>query len=170
MIFQSDPVNYRDPFGLCPGVAGTNQKSITDCPGYWTGIGAMTGALLGGGVGGFGGGAAAAAACSPSIVGTVPCAAAGGAAGGALGAAKGAAAGAAFGAAVDAIAFFSKRDIQQINDVARRFRMGKEDRRDFGDFVEAEKAAGRGGTANGRGDFKFQELIEKAKEFLGLIP
>lgn len=36
----SDPVNYSDPFGLCPGVGGTNQTSAEDCPeestrGFW---------------------------------------------------------------------------------------------------------------------------------------
>lgn len=27
-----DPVNSSDPFGLCPGIAGTDQNSVDDCP------------------------------------------------------------------------------------------------------------------------------------------
>jgi hypothetical protein len=60
-----------------------------------------------------------------------------------------------------------KRDIKQVDDVAKEFRMTPEQRRDFGDFLEAEKAAGHGGTLE-RGDFTFQELRAKATEFLGI--
>lgn len=51
--------------------------------------------------------------------------------------------------------------------VAREFGMSAEERRDFGDFLEAEKAVGNGGTLNERGDFTYQELQQKAVEFLG---
>ena len=51
--------------------------------------------------------------------------------------------------------------------VAREFGMSAEARREFGDFLEAEKAAGNGGTLNERGDFTYQELRQKAAEFLG---
>ena len=27
-----DPISYSDPFGLCPGVNGTDQLSVDDCP------------------------------------------------------------------------------------------------------------------------------------------
>jgi len=37
---EGDPVNYSDPFGLCPGISGTDQNSVDDCPdeasrGFW---------------------------------------------------------------------------------------------------------------------------------------
>ena len=44
--------------------------------------------------------------------------------------------------------------------------MSAEQRREFGDYLEAEKAAGKGGTLNERGDFVYQELRQKAAEFL----
>ncbi len=46
--------------------------------------------------------------------------------------------------------------------------MTEEERRDFGDFLEEEKACGNGGTKNERGDFTYAELRQKAREFLGL--
>lgn len=52
--------------------------------------------------------------------------------------------------------------------VAREFNMNESERRDFGDFLEEEKAAGNGGTKNNRGDFTYQELQQKARDFLGL--
>ncbi len=61
-----------------------------------------------------------------------------------------------------------KKDIQQVEAVAREFNMTEEERRDFGDFLEEEKAVGNGGTKNERGDFTYQELRQKAREFLGL--
>ena len=47
--------------------------------------------------------------------------------------------------------------------------MNESERRDFGDFIEEEKAAGNVGTKNERGDFTYQELQQKACEFLGII-
>lgn len=41
------------------------------------------------------------------------------------------------------------------------------DRKEFGDFLEACKAAGDAGTANARGDFTYAELEQKAREFRG---
>lgn len=38
---------------------------------------------------------------------------------------------------------------------------------EFGDFLEAEKAAGSGGTKNRHGDFTMAELRAKAREFVG---
>ncbi|MDY6781441.1 MAG: hypothetical protein SW833_02620 [Cyanobacteriota bacterium] len=61
-----------------------------------------------------------------------------------------------------------KEDIKQINAVAKEFRMTREERRDFGEFLETEKSNGCGGSRNKRGDFTYQELREKACEFLGL--
>lgn len=62
----------------------------------------------------------------------------------------------------------NKKDIQQVEAIAREFNMTEEERRDFGDFLEEEKAIGNGGTKNERGDFTYQELRQKACEFLGL--
>ena len=61
-----------------------------------------------------------------------------------------------------------KRDIKQINAVANEFNMGEPDRQEFGKFLEAEKAAGYRGVKNNRGDFTYEELRQKAREFLGL--
>lgn len=61
-----------------------------------------------------------------------------------------------------------KKDIQQVEVVARECKMTPEERRDFGDFLEAEKLSGNSGTQNERGDFTYEELRQKALEFLGL--
>ncbi|RUS97000.1 hypothetical protein DSM106972_085500 [Dulcicalothrix desertica PCC 7102] len=61
-----------------------------------------------------------------------------------------------------------KKDIQQLEAVAREFDMTEEERRDFGDFIEEEKESGNVGTKHERGDFTYQELRQKAREFLGL--
>ncbi|MEA5576585.1 hypothetical protein [Anabaena sp. UHCC 0451] len=59
-----------------------------------------------------------------------------------------------------------KDDIKQVDAIAREFRMSPELRDDFGTFLEEEKRKGYGGTGNNRGDFTYQELRQKAKEFL----
>ena len=56
-----------------------------------------------------------------------------------------------------------KRDIQQINQVARQNNMDSETRRAFGNYVEILKWD----LPNNR-DFSFKELQEIAKEFLGI--
>jgi len=63
-----------------------------------------------------------------------------------------------------------KQDIQQLESVCREFNLSASDRRDFGDFLEAEKESGHGGTKNERGDFTYQELRVKLQEFLGIEP
>jgi RHS repeat-associated protein len=88
---NGDPVNFSDPFGLCP----PEDRNLSDCVGFWTVAGVMTGALLGGAGGGtggfvFGGGFGAVR-------------------GGALGAKKGALLGARVGAFVDAVVWASKQ-------------------------------------------------------------
>lgn len=60
-----------------------------------------------------------------------------------------------------------KRDIKQVNAIVNEFNMTEADRRSFGKFLETEKAAGYGGTKNERGDFTYEELRQKAREFLG---
>jgi RHS repeat-associated protein len=92
---NGDPVNYSDPFGLCPGLTPT--LSIFDCPPYYfTVIGTLLG-LIGGGVGGAGAGLVVAAPtgelAAPVLVPALSVA----------GAAKGAAAGFAIGATLDGI-------------------------------------------------------------------
>jgi hypothetical protein len=59
-----------------------------------------------------------------------------------------------------------KRDIQQIEAIARMFHFSASQREEFGEFLEQEKAEQHRGTLNARGDFTWQELVEKAKEFL----
>jgi hypothetical protein len=60
-----------------------------------------------------------------------------------------------------------KRDIKDVEAVARRFGMDPETRRDFGDYLEDCKRAGDVGTRNDRGDFTRDEMVGKAREFLG---
>lgn len=55
-----------------------------------------------------------------------------------------------------------KRDLQQIDAIARMYGF---DHHEFGAYVEACKAAGITGTANDRGDFAWEELLELAEEF-----
>ena len=59
-----------------------------------------------------------------------------------------------------------KRDIQQVNAIAREFGMSPPIRKEFGKFIEKEKANGDIGTLNVKGDFTWEELQEKAEEFL----
>ena len=61
-----------------------------------------------------------------------------------------------------------KPDLQQSDEVADKFNMTEQERFEFGDFLEDCKANGDRGSKNERGDFTWPELIEKAREFLGL--
>lgn len=63
----------------------------------------------------------------------------------------------------------SGKDIKQINDIARKYKMTDIQRKTFGKFLEKEKAKGRGGSQNLRGDYTFAELDEKARQFLNII-
>jgi RHS repeat-associated protein len=93
-----DPVNYRDPFGLCPP-QDSNFGPL--CPGFWSALGGGIGAIIGAAGGGTGGFVGGAALCSPAGPVAIACGAGGAAAGGAAGALKGAAIGASIGALVD---------------------------------------------------------------------
>jgi RHS repeat-associated protein len=99
---NGDPVSYSDPYGLCPGIPGTDQWNLFDCPRGWITAGLTT---FGGGAGGIGGGIAGGlgggAACSWSGPGALVCATGGAAAGAKSGAATGAAAGFLVGSAVE---------------------------------------------------------------------
>lgn len=59
-----------------------------------------------------------------------------------------------------------KRDIQQINVIAKELGMSPSMRKAFGKFIEKEKANGDIGTLNTKGDFTWEELQQKAEEFL----
>jgi hypothetical protein len=60
-----------------------------------------------------------------------------------------------------------KRDIRQIEAVAREFDMDDLLRREFGDYVEDCKRSGDRGTQP-NGNFTYEELRRKAREFLGI--
>ncbi|MGP0069520.1 MAG: hypothetical protein ACLQGP_38720 [Isosphaeraceae bacterium] len=59
-----------------------------------------------------------------------------------------------------------KRDIRQIEGIAREFQMDPQDGRDFGKYVEDCKSRGDKGTGKD-GDFTYEELRRKAREFRG---
>ena len=67
---------------------------------------------------------------------------------------------------LDLVVTAKKNDLQQVDDVADKFRMTEQERKAFGRFLEDLKRSGEGGTANERGDFTWKELEEKAREFL----
>ncbi|MGH7140382.1 MAG: hypothetical protein ACREHD_32000 [Pirellulales bacterium] len=60
-----------------------------------------------------------------------------------------------------------KRDIRDVDAIAREFEMGPVQRRQFGDYLEECKRSGDLGTRNDRGDFTWDEMMEKARDFLG---
>ncbi|MEB3248631.1 MAG: hypothetical protein VKK07_04740 [Merismopediaceae bacterium] len=60
----------------------------------------------------------------------------------------------------------NKRDIQQVNAIAQKYGMSLLVRKQFGTFLEKEKSQGHGGTLNAKGDFTWDELQQKAEEFL----
>lgn len=60
----------------------------------------------------------------------------------------------------------NKRDIGQIEAIAEDFGMDAEERREFGDYVEECKRSGDRGSGK-RGDFTWDELREKVREFRG---
>jgi uncharacterized protein RhaS with RHS repeats len=101
---NGDPVNYSDPFGLCP----PRDIDWSTCVGFWETIGAATGLLVGGTIGGAGGATGAAALCAPTVVGALPCGAAGATAGALIGAGRGALIGATAGLWVDGIVQMAK--------------------------------------------------------------
>ena len=55
-----------------------------------------------------------------------------------------------------------KSDLKQVDAVAKRFGI---DRDDYGDYLEDCKASGDHGTANDLGDFTWAELCKKASEY-----
>ncbi|MFI5455280.1 MAG: hypothetical protein ACHRXM_07485 [Isosphaerales bacterium] len=61
-----------------------------------------------------------------------------------------------------------KRDIRQIEAIAREFVMDSEERREFGDYVEDCKRRGDKGSGKD-GDFTYGELRDKVSEFRGEV-
>lgn len=61
-----------------------------------------------------------------------------------------------------------KSDLREVDEVADEFNMSKQERRDFGSYIEDAKAHGYRGTKNSRGDFTMNELRELAHEFLNM--
>jgi hypothetical protein len=59
-----------------------------------------------------------------------------------------------------------KLDHKQVDAIASKYKMSFEQRKAFGKFVEQEKRYGYGGTLNYRKDFTWEELEQKAQEFL----
>jgi len=59
-----------------------------------------------------------------------------------------------------------KRDLKQIDAIARECNMSPPVRKAFGKFIENEKANGDMGVLNDKGDFTWEELQQKAEEFL----
>jgi hypothetical protein len=60
-----------------------------------------------------------------------------------------------------------RKDIKQVDDVAREYKMTAPERLRFGEFLEEEKRLGYGGSKNQQGDFTYEELRRKARDFLG---
>jgi hypothetical protein len=60
----------------------------------------------------------------------------------------------------------TKRDLDQVDDVAREYGIGDAERDKFGEYIEAAKLKGDGGSANRRGDFTYQQLRKLAEEYL----
>jgi len=95
----------------------------------------------------------------------------GGAAGGAIGAVGGAVVGGAAGLVVDGV-FWLKGESAQIGQAVESV-MGKkantkENRDAVGDYCESCKQSGVTGTKNSKGDFTFEELKTRVKEFFNI--
>jgi RHS repeat-associated protein len=159
---NGDPVNFSDPFGLCPP---EDNDFGPGCPGYFTGLAGATGAVIGAALGGGAGGTGGAALCSPGGPLALACGSAGAIAGAAAGAAKGAAAGALAGGVLDGAVMFAKKvDIKQV-DQAIRQALGRkptdDERGDFRDQIHQSK--------DGK-DYSFKQLVQLAKELFGRDP
>jgi hypothetical protein len=63
-------------------------------------------------------------------------------------------------------AMVRKRDIRQIEAIAKEFGMDAIERREFGDYIEECKQNGETGDGP-RGDFSYRQLQEKVREFRG---
>ena len=59
-----------------------------------------------------------------------------------------------------------KQDLREVDRAAAQAGLAPAQRRDFGRYLERCKREGDGGTKNDRGDFSYEELLEKAREFV----
>ncbi len=168
----NNPITFTDPFGLktCP----------PDCPfGTYTAIGSLAGAALGAKAGGITGailgaigGLIGGAPSGPGALVTATGGGAGGAAAGStIGAIGGAAVGGTLGLAVDGILYLKGESAQigqAIESVMGKKANTKENRDDVGEYCEACKQSGVTGTKNSKGDFTFEELKTRVKEFFNI--
>jgi RHS repeat-associated protein len=170
---DGDPVSYTDPYGLCPGIPGTNQLDVSDCPlGYFTVIGTVLGGTGGGIGGGVAGGVGGAALCAPSGPGALVCGGAGALTGATVGAARGAWLGGRIGAVLDGtiLVLANRKEGKQIRDAIREVtgKAATEDEyNDMSDEIHARKESGHGGTKNERGDFTYGDLVDIARGLFG---
>lgn len=58
-----------------------------------------------------------------------------------------------------------KGELRDVDRIAKKYGMSKQQRQEFGDYLEVCKNAVDRGTKNDRGDFTWDELEEKAQEF-----
>lgn len=151
-----------------------------DCPfGTYTAIGSLAGAALGAKAGGITGailgaigGLIGGAPSGPGALVTATGGGAGGAAAGStIGAIGGAAVGGTLGLAVDGILYLKGESAQigqAIESVMGKKANTKENRDDVGEYCEACKQSGVTGTKNSKGDFTFEELKTRVKEFFNI--
>jgi hypothetical protein len=64
------------------------------------------------------------------------------------------------------VEFAVKDDIQQFRDACRQLGIKGPERRDFGKYIHELKQAGILGTANDKGDFTWEEMLELGRDFL----
>ncbi len=60
-----------------------------------------------------------------------------------------------------------KPDVRQVEEVALALRMTEAERIEFGYYIEDCKRHGDRGSKNDRGDFTWDELMRKGREFPG---
>ena len=59
-----------------------------------------------------------------------------------------------------------KQDNQQFRDACRHLGMTAAERTGFSDYVHDLKGTGERGTANGRGDFTWDKLLQHGRDYL----
>ncbi len=153
---EGNPVTYSDPYGLCPGIPGTDWWDISDCPpGYFTAIGAAGGGGAGAVLGGVSGGLA----CSPSGPVALACVGGGALAGGKAGAL----AGAFVGSALDTGIWLSNRmgGGEGEGQRARKIRKTGQSGRDAADDVPSWTQGERPFVGENGNDFATRLLNQK---------
>jgi RHS repeat-associated protein len=173
---SGDPVNFSDPFGLCPGIPGTDAFSVSDCPpGYFRGVGLVVGSISGLFVGRGAGAALGAGGGEVACIGVPVCGIAGAAVGQRIGGRVGAralgVAGARLGTLIDLV-LENRREEKRIRALIRQVTGRKETEEEYydvSDEIHSDKEGPTGGgSRNGRGDYTKPELIELIKSVLGI--